>query len=140
MRLVLDTAVMVAALRSNRGASNQLLAAGLQRRYALLTSVPIMLEYEAVLTRSEHLDAAGLTREDVCVLLDTVAAVSEPIVLHFLWRPQVADPDDDMVLETAANGRADGIATFNLRDLAGPARRFSLVAERPGVLLRRLQS
>lgn len=104
MRLVLDTAVMVAALRSNRGAANRLLAAGLQRRYVLLTSVPLMLEYEAVLTRPEHLDTAGLTREDIGVLLDAVASAGELVRLHFSWRPQVADPDDDMVLETAANG------------------------------------
>lgn len=99
-----------------------------------------MLEYEAVLTRPEHLDAAELTREEAGVLLDAVAATGEPVALHLSWRPQVADPDDDMVLETAANGRADGIATFNLRDLAGPARRFGLFAERPDACLRRLST
>lgn len=123
MRLVLDATVMTAAPRSNRGAANRLLAAGLQRSYLLLISVPLMLDYGAVLTRLEHLDAAGLTREEAGVLLDAVAATGEPVGLHFSWRPQVADPDDDRVLETAANGRADGIATFNLRDLAAPARR-----------------
>lgn len=131
---------MTAALRGNRGTANRLSAAGLQRRYLLLISVPLMLEYEAVLTRPEHLDAAGLTREEAGVLLDAVAATGEPAGRHLSWRPQVkvTDPDDDMVLETAANGRADGIATFNLRDLAAPARRFGLFAERPDACLRRL--
>lgn len=131
--------MIVAAIRSDQGASNRLLAAGLRRQYALLVSVPLMLEYEAVLTRPEHLDAAGLTREHAGILLNAVAAVAEPIMLHFLWRPQVADPDDDMVLETAMNGRADGIATFNLRDLAAPARRFGLAALPPGRYLQRLE-
>ena len=83
---------MTAALRSNRGAANRLLAAGLQRRYFLLISVPLMLEYKTVLTRPEYLDAAGLTREEAGVLLDAVAAMDEPVGLHFSWRPQVATP------------------------------------------------
>jgi predicted nucleic acid-binding protein len=60
MRLVLDTATMVAAIRSNAGASNRLLAAGLERRLTMLVSTPLLVEYEAVMTRSEHLEASGL--------------------------------------------------------------------------------
>jgi putative PIN family toxin of toxin-antitoxin system len=118
MRLVMDTDVIVAALRSNLGASRQLLVAGLKRRVTLLVSVPLMVEYEAVLTRADHLAASGLSAEEMNAVLDSLAAVAEPVRLSFLWRPMLADPDDDMVLETAANGQADWIVTFNQRDFS----------------------
>src|ERR1700732_1166945 len=117
MRLVLDTATMVAGIRSDRGASRRLLRMALEGRgFRLLISVPLLIEYEAVLTRPEHLKVARLTIDDIGVLLDAVAAVAERVELAFLWRPMLPDADDDMVLETAINGRADGIVTFNRRD------------------------
>lgn len=84
MRLVLDTTVMVAAIRSHAGASRRLLTAALERRLTLVASVPLMIEYEAVLTREEHLAAAGLSLQDVHIVLDAVAAVMEPVNLEFL--------------------------------------------------------
>ena len=74
-----------------------------------LELVPLMIEYQAVMTRQEHLEAFGSTYEEVNELLDTIAGVAVPIVLDYLWRPILRDPDDDMVLETAVNGRADTI-------------------------------
>jgi putative PIN family toxin of toxin-antitoxin system len=113
---VVDTDVMVAALRSDRGASRQLLLAALDRRFELLLSVPLILEYEAVLTRPQHLAACGLSSAEVGHVLDDMAAVARPVRLAFRWRPRLSDPDDDMVLETAINGTADAIVTFNQRD------------------------
>ncbi len=100
MRLVLDTAVMVAAIRSDAGASRVLLRAALERRrrVTMLVSVALLIEYEAVMTRGEHLDAAGLLSTDVGALLDAFAAVAEPVRLSYLWRPALPDADDDMVL------------------------------------------
>ena len=136
MRLVLDTAAMVAALRSDAGASRQLLLAGLERRkLTLLVSVPLLIEYEAVLTRPEHLRAAGISSDDVGVLLDAVAAVAEGVTLDFSWRPALPDPDDEMVLETAVNGRADAIATFNKRDFALVAATFGVATCSPAEAL-----
>lgn len=140
MRLVLDTATLVAAIRSHRGASNRLLAAGLERRLTLLVSTPLLVEYEAVLTRSEHLEAAGLTADEINVLLDAVTATAEPVRLAFLWRPALRDPDDDMVLETAVNGRAHAIVTFNRRDFVSTAERFGVEVWSPGVALQRLEA
>jgi putative PIN family toxin of toxin-antitoxin system len=139
MRLVLDTATLVAAIRSDRGASRHLLVAGLQRRLTMIASVPLMIEYEAVLTRPVHLAAAGLSAEDVSRLLDAVAAVCEPVRLAFLWRPSLRDPADDMVLEAAVNGRADAIVTFNGRDFGDSAARFAIEILTPGEALRRLE-
>jgi len=106
MRLVLDTATMVAAIRSDRGASRWLLRSALERRrdLTLLVSVPLLIEYEAVMMRAEHLKAAGLSAVDVGMLLDAVAAVAEPVRLAYLWRPALPDVADDMVLERRSMG------------------------------------
>jgi putative PIN family toxin of toxin-antitoxin system len=131
MRLVLDADVLVAALRSDRGASRQLLLAALDRRFVMLASVPLFLEYEAVLTRPEHAAAAGIAAEEVMVLLDALAAVSEPVRLSFLWRPWLKDPADEMVLETAVNGAADRLVTFNMRRLGAAVHSFGIVPAPP---------
>jgi predicted nucleic acid-binding protein len=140
MRLVLDTAAMVAAIRSDKGASRWLLRSALERRrnLTLLVSVPMLLEYEAVMTRAEHLGAAGLSAGDVGVLLDAVAAVAEPVRADYLWRPTLQDADDDMVLEAAVNGRADAIVTFNLRDFGPSAEQFGVAVLSPGEAVMRL--
>jgi predicted nucleic acid-binding protein len=140
MQLVLDTAAMVAAIRSDRGASRRLLLAALHGgSVTLLVSVPLLIEYEAVMTRLEHLNAAGLTAAEVGSLLDAVAAVADQVRLAFLWRPLLPDIDDDMVLETAVNGRADGIATFNRRDFALATQHFGIAVLSPAGALSRLE-
>jgi putative PIN family toxin of toxin-antitoxin system len=140
MRWVVDTAAMVAAIRSNLGASNRLLTAILERRFTLLVSTPMLIEYEAVMTRPERLSASGLTADEIGVILDAVAAAAEPVRLAFLWRPAVRDPYDDMVLETAANGRADAIVTFNTCDFATVAERFGVRVLSPGDALKLLET
>lgn len=130
---------MVAAIRSDAGASRRLLEAGLRRQMTLLVTVPLMFEYEAVMTRAEHLRASGLSAGDVEAILDAVAAVAEPIQLAFLWRPAVRDPNDDMVLEAAVNGRADAIVTFNTRDFDEVAAEFGIAVLLPGNALRQLE-
>jgi putative PIN family toxin of toxin-antitoxin system len=139
MRLILDTATMVAAIRSDAGASRRLLVAGLQQRLTMLASVPLMIEYQAVMTRPEHLEASGLSAEDVNALLDAVAAVVEPVRLAFLWRPAVRDQNDDMVLEAAVNGQVDAIVTFNLRDFGQVAAQFGVEVLSPGAAWQRVE-
>jgi predicted nucleic acid-binding protein len=139
-RTVVDTDVLVAAVRSHRGASRVLLTAALERRYPLLASVPLMLEYEAVLTRSEHLAAAGISAADVEVLLDALAIVAEPIRISYLWRPLLPDAGDDLVLETAVNGRADVVVTFNRRHFEPAAAPFGLEILAPADAVRRLEN
>jgi putative PIN family toxin of toxin-antitoxin system len=138
MRVVPDTDVVVAGVLSPTGASRQLLLAAAARRFEFLVSVPLMLEWEAVLKRPDILRAAKANPEDIDVVLDQLAEACVPVDLHFLWRPRSKDPDDDMVLETAINGRADAIATFNVRHLAAAAIYFGVVVEQPGSLLWRL--
>lgn len=136
MRVVLDTDVLVSAIRSERGASRLLLRDAFRKRYRLLASVPLMLEYEAVLTRTQHLQASDLSSGNIQELLDAVAAVAEPVRLAFLWRPVLPDPDDDMVLETAINGRADMLVTLNGRHFRAATRSFAVEVVAPGDAVR----
>jgi len=140
VRIVLDTKVLVAALRSDAGASRRLLERALDQRYVLLLSVPLMIEYESVLVRPEHLDVSNLSTREVGVILDALAAVGEAVRLSFLWRPMLNDPADDMVLETAVNGRAELLVTFNRRHFARAAEFFEVTIASPGEALRHLET
>jgi putative PIN family toxin of toxin-antitoxin system len=139
MKLILDTSIMVAAIRSELGASRRLLVGALERRFQLLASTSLLIEYEAVMTRSTHLLASGLNEADVGAILDAVAGIATQVELSFLWRPQLRDADDDMVLEAAANGGAHAIVTFNVRDFQGPCAQFGIDVISPGQTLRRLE-
>lgn len=138
LAFVLDTSVMVAALRSSRGASRQILLGALTHRFELLLSVPLLLEYEAVLTRVEHLSAFGISRRDVERVLDDVMSVARPVRLSYRWRPLSADAKDDMVLETA-DGNADAVVTFNQADFAVLSERFDCRVVLPREALRELR-
>lgn len=126
MRLVLDTNVLVAAMRSPRGASAAILMAARQGRATLLVSVSLALEYEATCREAEHRLAAGLSEREVDVFLDAVMAMAEPVETHFLWRPHLRDPGDEMVLEAAVNGRAHALVTFNVRDFGTAPAQFGV--------------
>lgn len=131
VRVVLDTDVVVAGLRSRGGASRAWLRSVLRREVEIVISVPLVLQYEAVLYRPEVLDAVQATPQRVDRFLDLLSAVGRPLEISYLWRPVLRDPDDEMVLEAAVNGRADLLLTFNRRDFAG-SERFGIRVERPG--------
>ena len=135
MRIVLDTDVVVAALRSPVGASAQLIRLARLGRVGLAASVSLFIEYESVCTRQPHLEAAGLAPDDVAVFLDALASIIEPVPIHFLWRPQLHDPGDEMVLEAAVNAAADALLSFNLRHFHRAAERFGLHVSQPGPFL-----
>jgi putative PIN family toxin of toxin-antitoxin system len=139
MRLVLDTDVIVAALRSPRGASAALLLAVRLGRATLLLSTALMLEYEAVCQREEHRLAAGLTPVDVGRFLDGLAVLAEPVEVYFLWRPQLRDAEDEMVLEAAVNGQAQAIVAFNQRDYGNAPARFGIEMLLPAEAFRRIK-
>lgn len=131
MRLVLDTNVLVAAMRSPSGASAQLLLAALDARVAVLANTALFAEYEAVMTRPEHLAAANSTLTQVAAVLDDLAQVVRPVERDFSWRPQLSDADDEMVLEAAINGQATAIVTFETRTFAEAAARFGIEVMTP---------
>ncbi len=126
IRLVLDTNVLVTALCNQEGASHLLIRWALANKIVLLASPALWLEYEAVIKRPEIRLRHGISLENLDIVLDTLAAHVEPVHLNYLWRPQLRDPNDEMVLETALNGGADALVTFNTRDFADAADRFTL--------------
>jgi putative PIN family toxin of toxin-antitoxin system len=122
----MDTDAVVAAMRSPSGASAAIIRAARQRQATLLLSVPLAMEYESVCRRSEHRETSGLSVQQVEIFLDAIIAMGEPVRTHFLWRPQLRDPNDEMVLEAAVNGRADAVVTFNVRDYGTAAAQFGV--------------
>jgi len=123
---VIDTSVLVAAIRSPNGASKALIDAALSGRVEMLISTALILEYEAVLTRVEHLSVSELSHGDVVRLIDAICRTAIRVKTHWQWRPQLHDPDDEMVLETAINGSANAIVTFNRSDFLRATRVFDL--------------
>lgn len=135
LRVVLDTCVIAASLRSSSGASNALLRLVAQRRVTPLASPALFLEYEDVLKRPVQRLATGFGLDEIDAYLAALASTCEPVEVRFQWRPQLADAGDEMVLEAAVNGRADALVTHNVRDFAMAAERFGLRVVRPGDLL-----
>ena len=126
-------------MRSPGGASAAILRAARQSKITLLVSVPLAIEYEATCSEVEHRLAAGLSEREVEIFLDAVVAMAEPVKTHFLWRPQLRDPSDEMVLETSVNGRADGLVTFNVPDFGTVPARFGIEVMIPREVIGRMR-
>jgi putative PIN family toxin of toxin-antitoxin system len=125
VQAVMDTSVFYSALRSRRGASFRLLSVlGVNRRFELNVSVPLVLEYEDVAKRDP--ESHGLTDQDIEDIVDYVCSVSNRYDIFYLWRPFLKDPKDDMVLELAVRAECDCIVTFNQRDFAGVESAFGI--------------
>src|SRR5262249_56284248 len=122
---------VVEGLGRGWGAGNAVLRLVANRRLVPLATPPLFLEYEDVLKRPEHRLAHGLSLEAIDEFLAELAALIEPVEVHFQWRPQTPDPNDEMVLETAINGRANAIVTYNVSDFAIAARSFKISVLRP---------
>jgi putative PIN family toxin of toxin-antitoxin system len=140
VRIVLDTSVLVAAIRSAKGASHQLLRMVLGGEIKPLVSVALVLEYEAVLARPEHLRASGIDEEAITTVLKAISENGEPVHIARRLRPQLVDPDDEFVLEAAFHGKAEAIVTLNTRDFLVAAARFGIATLSPGKALERMKS
>ncbi|MBK8631785.1 MAG: putative toxin-antitoxin system toxin component, PIN family [Sphingomonadales bacterium] len=139
-RVVLDTDIIVTALRSATGGSNAVLREAAYGRITPLVTPALFLEYEAVLKRPEQRLVHGLGLRDIDRFLSALAAACEAVEVSFQWRPQLSDANDEMVLETAVNGQADALITHNVRDFVKGAERFGLRVLRPGEFLKELRS
>jgi len=131
--------VIVAAMRSPSGASAAILRVARQGRITLLASVPLAMEYEATCSKAEHRLAAGLNEREAGIFVDAVLAMVEPVTTYFLWRPQLRDPGDEMVLEAAVNGRAEALVTFNVRDFGNAPARFGIEVMTPREAIGRMR-
>ena len=134
----MDTNVVVTAMRSPTGASAELLRLARSGKLTLLANVALALEYEAICGVAEHRLAAGIDRKAVDAFVDAVLAMTEPVETHFLWRPHLRDPADELVLEAAVNGRADAIVTFNRRDFGEVPLSFGIEVIAPAEALGRI--
>lgn len=102
-------------------------------------SATLALEYEATCSQVEHQLASGLSRREVETFVTAIIAMAEPVETHFLWRPQLRDAGDEMVLEAAVNGGADALVAFNLRDYGQTPARFGIEVLLPREPLRRIR-
>ncbi len=134
--VVLDTNVLVSALRSRNGASFELLSALLDQRFVIAVSVPLVMEYESVLHRE---GVVPISAAQVDAVIDMICAAARLQEIHFLWRPQLRDPKDEMVLEAAVNAEANFLVTHNLRDFE-PAKQFEVKPIGPRAFLNYLES
>lgn len=115
MRIVIDTSVLVAAARSRQGASFALVSSLPNPQFDLALSVALFTEWQAVLTRPEHLPP-GVTAEDALGYLRYLASIAHLQDVYYLWRPFLRDPDDDMVLECAVASGSQYLVTHNVKD------------------------
>ena len=116
-QVVIDTNVFVTALRSQRGASYRLLSLINSGKYQINLPVPLVIEYEAVAKRL--VGEIRLTAKEVDDILDYTVRLANHWKIHYLWRPQLRDPSDDMLLELAVAAGCDYIITYNLKDFKG---------------------
>src|SRR5258708_1412192 len=126
--IVLDTNILIAALRSKRGGAYQLLTMVGTGRFEIVLSVALVLEYEDVIARFPS--ELALTTQDVDNILDYLCATAKRQRIYYLWRPFLRDPKDDMLLELAVSAACQFVITYNLRDFAG-IERFGVRAVMP---------
>ena len=138
MRVIFDTNILVAAARSRQGASFALISSIPATEFQLCLSVGLYFEWQAVLTRDENLPAER-TAEDALGFLRYLASQSHLQEIHFLWRPFLPDPDDDMVLELAFAAGCRYIVTHNVKDFQG-SEELGVTAITPRDFLRLIRS
>ena len=137
LQAVLDTNVLISALRSRNGASFELLKRVGRQGWRLHISTALLLEYEEVARREA---AAFWARpERVEAILNFIAASAAEHAISFRWRPYLSDPDDDFVLELAIAAGARYIITHNLRNFAG-VDSLGVIALRPAEFLKLLNA
>jgi putative PIN family toxin of toxin-antitoxin system len=112
--IVLDTNVIIAALRSKQGASNKLLSLVGTHKFEIHDSVALILEYEDVIQR--HRVELGLSQDDVSDFIDALCSMAHHHQIYFLWRPTLSDVGDELVLELAVTAGCEYIVTHNIRD------------------------
>ena len=130
-KIVIDTNVLLSALFSNRGKSFRLIellgTKAIEGKKYNIVSVPLALEFEEVLLRPKNREKYDyFTHEEIRLIISDIVTISHRTKLHFLWRPFLKDSFDDKVLETAVNGQAKAIITYNTKDFAGVKKYFDI--------------
>jgi putative PIN family toxin of toxin-antitoxin system len=139
VRAVLDTSVLITALRSSTGAASETLRLALLGELTTLMDYKLACEYRDVALRAEHLHVSGKSRGETASILDALEAIAEPVYVALQHRPLSPDPNDDMVLDVAINGKADVIVTNNTKHFREAAERFHLEVLTPAELLSKVR-
>lgn len=139
MRVVFDTNIFVSALKSNKGASYAVISQLPSEQFQIVLSIPLYIEYQDVLTRPEHMSGVS-TPEEILGFLRYICSIAHRQRIFFLWRPWLADPKDDMVLEVAVASQSRYIVTHNLRDFRGVEKNFGITPVTPGKFLHIIRS
>jgi putative PIN family toxin of toxin-antitoxin system len=126
VQVVLDTSVLVSAIRSDAGAAAEIVRLVVLGRVSILMDFKLACEYSEVALRTDHIAASDRTLKDVQGLIRVLEDISMPVLVVTKHRPLSPDADDDMVLDVAINGFADAIVTINVRDFALAAQRFAI--------------
>ena len=134
-RVVMDTNVLVSALRSRQGASFKMLSLVDSGNFTLCLSVPLVLEYEAA--SKKQTKSTGPIVADIDAIIDYLCLVGEHYKVYYLWRPFLKDPKDDMVLELAVTSNAEAIVTYNQSDFKG-VNQFGVKVITPKALLQQI--
>lgn len=137
IQVVLDTNVIDAALRSRSGASFEVVRRIGMGDFEINLSVPLALEYESILLR--HRAELELSEPVVLAFVDFLCGVANLHEIHFLWRPMLNDPKDEMVADLAVKAGADFLVTHNLRDFGPLGALFDIPVVTPGAFLNRLR-
>jgi len=116
-RIVIDTNVLIAALRSSRGASYRLLQLIDRGKFQVCISVPLVLEYEAA--GKNLVGQIPLNETDIDAVIDYICKVASHHEVYYLWRPFLKDPKDDMVLELGVTAACETMVTYNVTDFEG---------------------
>ncbi len=132
-RVILDTNVILAAMRSQTGASYRLLMTIGHPQWQSVVTPALMYEYEDVARRPGN--APGLSPQDITDILDLIYQQSHRQLVWFSWRPVSPDPGDDLVLDAAVAGGCDFVVSFNERHLRA-AREFGIEVLKPAELLK----
>ncbi|PXF56954.1 MAG: putative toxin-antitoxin system toxin component, PIN family [Deltaproteobacteria bacterium] len=115
IKVIIDTNILVTALKSDKGAAYALISKLPSKKFQLSISVPLYTEYQDVLTREEHLTGTN-TKKEILNFLRYLCKIANRQKIFFLWRPWLKDPKDDMVLELAVASKSQYIITYNLQD------------------------
>ena len=139
MRIVLDTASFIAAVRSSVGAARETVRLIFAREIIPLMDLKLGLEYRDVGLRAEHLSASKLSKADVLELIEAIEALAEAVEIVDKHRPLSTDPNDDMVLDLAIAGRADALVTSNAKHFVRAGKRFGIPVLTPVELLNEIR-
>ncbi len=116
-KIVIDTNVFIAALKSRRGASFKLLFEVSQVKYEQNISPTLIFEYESVAKRKSQ--NILLNDRQIDDILDMICYQSTKCEIFFLWRPFLKDAQDDFILELAIESQSEFIVTYNKSDFIG---------------------